>query len=182
MIEIKAKVREAKGKGAAHQARAAGQIPAVLYGGKTMNLLLTLDHKEAVAGLRKLADDSAVLSLTVEGGKKLGTYTVVTREVQRHFRDWKLQHVDFQKVNPDEVLTLEIPVVPSGNWDDQMAKGTVLLRRTLKLKGKAKNLPGAVRIPVDGLEEGQKVAVKDLKLPAGVEALISPEAVVIHKA
>lgn len=182
MIELKAKAREIKGKGAAHQTRAAGEIPAVLYGGKSTNILLTLNHKETALGLKKLADDSAVISLAVEGGKKPGTYTVVTREIQRHFRDWKLQHVDFQKVDPDEVLTLEIPVVPAGNWDDQMAKGSVLLHRTLKLKGKAKNLPGAVKVPVDGLEEGQKVAVKDLKLPTGVEALLSPEAVVIQKA
>ncbi|MGH8103531.1 MAG: 50S ribosomal protein L25 [bacterium] len=182
MIELKAKVREQKGKGAAHQARAAGEIPGVLYGGKSTNLMLSLNHKEVAEGLKKMADDSAILSLSVTGGKKPGSFTVITREVQRHFRDWKIQHVDFQKVDPDATITLDVPVVPVGDWTDQMGKGSILLHRTLKLKGKAKHLPGAIKVPVDTLEEGQKIAVKDLKLPEGVQALRSPEAVIIQKA
>ncbi|WP_348523761.1 50S ribosomal protein L25/general stress protein Ctc [Demequina litorisediminis] len=149
------------GKGHARRARAAGQVPAVLYGHGTDPVHLVLPGHATMMALK---NPNALLTLQFDGKEELA----VAKDVQRHPIKPVILHVDLLLVKKGEKIVVDVPVHIEG----ESAPGTIHFQEasTLQVLAEATHLPESFVVSIDGLEEGAKVLASDVKAPKGVEA------------
>ena len=115
---LAAETRSEFGKGFARRARKAGKIPAVLYGHGTDPRHLSLPAREFARVMKGGAN--TILTLEMEGG---ATELALPKSVVRHpLRDY-VEHVDLLLIRRGEKVTVDIPVVITG----EAASGTLVL-------------------------------------------------------
>jgi len=182
MLTLPAKKRTQTGKGSNRRLRAQGEIPGILYGKGIPPIPVSISANHLQEILSLLPREKSLFLLQIQSNGAVEEYPVVIREIQRHYLNWTLLHLDFYRVDPDEVIELEIPLLPEGNWEDAAGKGVRFTRYQIRVKGSARVLPGSIYVPVDTLQEGQKVYVRDLTFPEGVVPAISPDELVLLKA
>jgi len=157
--KIAAVSRTEFGKGAARRTRRAGLVPAVLYGHGTDPVHLSLPGHELLLALRVA---NAVLEISVDG---TGTQLALAKQVQRDPIRSDIEHVDLVIVRKGEKVTVEVALVVVGSVPaDRMV---LMDQQTIALEVEATHIPTSVEIDVTGLEIGDSIAAKDLKLPTG---------------
>jgi large subunit ribosomal protein L25 len=165
--KIAAVSRTEFGKGAARRTRRAGLVPAVRYGHGTEPAHLSLPGHELLLALRVA---NAVLEIAIDGG---GTQLALAKQVQRDPIRGDIEHVDLVIVRKGEKVTVEVQLVVVG---EHPADRMILMdQQTIALEVEATHIPTSVEIDVTGLEIGDTVAAKDLKLPQGAVFPGSPD-------
>ncbi|MFT4305360.1 MAG: 50S ribosomal protein L25/general stress protein Ctc [Microbacterium sp.] len=156
--KVDAQVRTQFGKGFARRLRAAGDIPAVLYGHGTDPQHLALPGHQVALLLRRA---NALLELNVEGTSQLA----LVKDVQKDPVRQVIEHVDLLVVNKGEKLQVEVPVVVVG----EPFAGTIanLDAATVLLEVEATHIPENIEVDVEGLEDGTHITAADLTLPRG---------------
>jgi large subunit ribosomal protein L25 len=171
-VRIDAEPRTEFGKGPSRRTRAAGRVPAVLYGHNSDPRHLTLPGHEVLLALR-----TANVLIRLEGLPG-GAQLALPKAVQRDPIKGNVEHVDLLVVRRGEKVTVEIPVAivgdigPDGLLDQQLVQITV--------EAEATHIPPAIEINVEGMAVGDSVHASDLKLPAGSTLAIEPEVLVLH--
>ncbi|AUH69749.1 MULTISPECIES: 50S ribosomal protein L25/general stress protein Ctc [Gordonia] len=170
--QLAAAVREEKGKGAARRARAAGQVPAVLYGHGTDPEHLLLPDRELAAILRANGVN-AVVELDIAGQKQLA----LTKQVDVHPIRNYIEHVDLLIVKRGEKVNVEVAILIEG----VAASGTLTIQdaSAVEVEAEALHIPENIVVDVHNLPAGTNVTAADLKLPAGVELITDPETLVV---
>src|SRR3984957_10803952 len=169
--ELKAEAREAKGKGAAFQARTKGQIPGIVYGGKDQPQTVTVDAHMLGRQIEAGAFLTTLLMLDV-GGKKT---RVIPRQLQLDPVSDRPVHVDFMRLAEGASVRLEIPVHFKGQGESPgLKKGGVLniVRHEMNVICPADNIPKSIDVDVSKLDINGTLHLSDLTLPAGVKVLI----------
>ncbi len=165
--KIAAVSRTEFGKGAARRTRRAGLVPAVLYGHGTDPVHLSLPGHELLLALRVA---NAVLEISIDGSK---TQLALAKQVQRDPIRSDIEHVDLVIVRKGEKVTVEVALVVVGSVPaDRMV---LMDQQTIALEVEATHIPTSVEIDVTGLEIGDSIAAKDLKLPQGAVFSGDPE-------
>ena len=156
--KVVAEVRDSFGKGAARKIRAAGKIPAVIYGHGTEPVHITVPAHQVGLLLRKA---NAVLDIDIEGKSQL----VLVKDVQKDPVLQIIEHLDLLVVRRGEKVQVEVPVHVEG----EPFSGTIAVLdiATIKLEVEATNIPERIVIDVTGAEEGTQYLAKDFVLPAG---------------
>ncbi len=170
-VRISAEPRDKFGKGAARQLRRDGKIPAVLYGHKEEALHLALPEHELFLALKT---PNVLLNLDLGGRSQLALPKAVQKDPVRR----TIEHVDLLLVRRGEKVTVEVPVVTTG---DVVAGG--LLEHTLttlSVEAEATHIPGSIEVSVEGIEIGGHVLAKEVALPRGASLVTDPEHVVVH--
>ncbi|UCM88521.1 50S ribosomal protein L25/general stress protein Ctc [Streptomyces marincola] len=171
-VKISAEPRSEFGKGAARRVRAAGRVPAVIYGHGAEPVHVTLPGHELMMALKT---PNVLITLDVEGRQELVIPKAVQREAIRGF----LVHIDLLTVKRGEKVTVEIPVQVEG----ELAPGGGVLEHVLNalpVEAEATHIPESVSVSVQGLEPGASVLAKDVTLPSGVSLAVDPEDVVVQ--
>ena len=101
--------RASTGKGAARKLRAAGRIPAILYGQGKQSVPLTLDPR-ALERVLKAGGANTLLDLTVEGRTDLGSPVALVKELQRHPIRGSILHADLYQVDLTKTVEVEVPI------------------------------------------------------------------------
>lgn len=97
IIHLKAEPRNDTGKGVARKLRAAGRLPAVVYGAGSEAASLSLDaHETRLAFPTVTAVREAVVHLHIEGAS--APVETVIRELQAHPYRPEILHIDFLRV------------------------------------------------------------------------------------
>ncbi|MEV5411466.1 50S ribosomal protein L25/general stress protein Ctc [Thermopolyspora sp. NPDC052614] len=170
-VRIKAEKRTRFGKGAARKIRREHKVPAVLYGHGTETRHLTLPGHDLMIALRT---PNVLIRLEGDGINEIALPKGVQRDPIKGF----LEHVDLLLVKRGERVTVELPVVVTGEpvsdgvLDQQMV--------TVSIEAEATHIPQNVEVNVDGFEIGHAVHASDLKLPTGATLLAEPDALVLH--
>ncbi len=171
-MELKAERREESGKGSARKLRAAGRIPAVLYGHGVEPLPVSVDAKELFHVLHGSAGSNVLVDLVVDGTEHLA----LPREIQRDLVRSRYVHIDFLAVRRDEKVEVSVPIRMVGESPGVKAGG-VLEHHLWELAVEC--LPGDVPEGLDAdiseLQVGDSLRVADLVLPSGVSILTPPE-------
>src|ERR1044072_6415118 len=108
-VRLAAESRTEFGKGAARRTRRAGKIPAVLYGHASDPKHLALPALEFARVVREHGQN-AVLTLDVDSKSELAlTKTVTTHPIKNY-----IENVDLLLVQRGEKVSVEVPVVLSG--------------------------------------------------------------------
>jgi len=174
--------RASTGKGVARKLRAAGRIPAVLYGQGKESVPLTIDPRALEKVLRS-GGANTLLDLTVEGRPELGSPVALVKELQRHPIRGTIVHADLYQVDLTRTVEVEVPVHLVGK-----AKGLDfggILEHSLRevaLECLPRSIPAAIEVDITNMELGDVIHVRDLVLPAGVSLLTDPDLGVVHVA
>ena len=168
--KVVAELREQFGKGAARKIRAAGKIPAVIYGHGTEPKHITLPAHQVGLLLRKA---NAILELDIAGTSEL----TLVKDVQKDPVAQIIEHIDLILVRRGEKVQVESPVhvegAPFGAGRAELDTGTLLI------EAEATNIPERVVVSVEGLEAGTHILAGAVALPAGAVLLTDPEALVV---
>lgn len=170
---INAELRDRAGKGTARATRRAGQIPAVIYGGKQPPVLLAINAKELEALSRKPGFFTHLFE--IKTGK--ATIQALARDAQRHPISEFLEHVDFLRVDPKTRIHVAIPV-KFVNTDKApgIKRGGVLnvVTHRIDMMVNASAIPESLLVDLSGLEINDSIHSTSLQLPAGT-SLVSKE-------
>ena len=168
---IKAESRTEFGKGAARRIRRDNKVPAVLYGHGTDPVHVTIPGHELMLALK---NSNALLSIEVSGDKHLALPKQVQRDPIRGY----IEHADLILVRRGEKVTVEVPLVVSG----EVISGSLVVTEynTISIEAEATHLPEAVELSVEGLDAGAQIHASDLALPDGVALQLDPETLVVN--
>jgi large subunit ribosomal protein L25 len=161
-----AEVRDATGKGAARKLRAAGRIPAVVYGRGTESRAISVDPKALVQLLQKGgAGMNTLIELSVDGTAK----TVLVKELQRDPVRGRPLHTDFYLVDLDQKVEVSVPIHLTGRAPG-VELGGILDHplREIELECLPRAIPESIDVDVSALDVGDSIHVRDLELPEGV--------------
>ncbi len=163
--ELKAVVRETKGRHAAKRLRNQNLLPAVIYREGKPGTNLTLEEKDWV---KVLASGQRVVTLKLEGGDR----QALIKDVQYDHLGNSTLHVDFNELKEGQKVRLAVGValkgVPKG-----ASKGGLLNHEmhTLHIECLPNQIPDKITIDVESMELDAMIHVRDVKMPEGVHAL-----------
>lgn len=168
--KVHAEVREQFGKGFARRLRAAGKIPAVIYGHGTEPVHVALPGHQVSLIIRRA---NALLELDIDGKDQLALVKDVQRDPVRQI----IEHIDLLVVKKGEKIQVDVPVIVTG----EPFAGTVanLDATSIAVEVEATHIPENVEVSVEGLEEGQHITAADVKLPKGATLLADPETLIV---
>lgn len=157
--------RDSFGKGAARKLRAAGKIPAVIYGHGTDPIHVALPGHEIGLILRK---SNQILDLDINGKSQLALVKDVQKDPVRQI----IEHIDLVVIRKGEKVIVDVPIHVTG----ETAPGTIynLDAPTISVEAEATHIPEYFTVDIEGREEGDHVYAKDITLITG-SALLSDE-------
>jgi large subunit ribosomal protein L25 len=173
-VRLAAEPRTEFGKGAARRTRRAGKIPAVLYGHGSDPKHLALPALEFARVVREHGQN-AVLTLDIDAS---GTELALTKTVTTHPIKNYIEHVDLLLVQRGEKVTVDIPVVITGD----AANGTLVNQEatTIQVDAEALHIPDEIQVSIEGATAGTQITAAQLTLPQGVDLAVDPETLVVN--
>ena len=169
-IKIAAQTRSGVGRTSVKKLRAAGQVPAVIYGSTQPSTNIQIGDREMREVLKHATGEHFLVELEIADGASVSHKLALVQEVQHHAVRSTILHVDFHAVAADEKLHAEIPVETTGesvgvkNYGGRLE---VLLHK-VEVECLPKDLPELIRLDVTAMRVGDAVHLRDLQLPAGV--------------
>lgn len=172
-ITINTELRERTGTRFAQRLRKTGRLPGVIYGQDDAPTSISLDEKEV---LEHLQAGARVVSLTVGGNSE----TCLVKDLQFGYLGDNVIHIDFARVNLDQVVTVNVPVNTFGAPKLASEIGAMLevIRNEIEVECKVSDIPTEIR--VDITEMGEALTVGDIDYPAGVKPMLEPEKHIVH--
>jgi large subunit ribosomal protein L25 len=170
------------GNGAVRTLRAAGRIPAILYGQGKDSVPLTLDPR-ALDLVLKTGGANTLLDITVEGRTDLGSPVALVKELQRHPIRGTILHADLYQVDLTKTVEVEVPIHLLGKAKGIDFGGIVEHSlREVALECLPRSIPASIEVDITNMEIGDVIHVRDLALPAGVSLMSDPDLGVVHVA
>lgn len=168
--KVTAELRENFGKGFARRLRAAGQIPAVLYGHGTDPVHVALPGHQISLIIRR---SNALLELDIAGTPALA----IVKDVQKDPVRQIIEHIDLLVVKKGEKILVDVPITLVG----ESAPGTIanLDAVSLAVEAEATHIPQKFEVSIEGLEEGAHITAADVKLPKGTTLAADPDVLIV---
>jgi large subunit ribosomal protein L25 len=171
-VRLSVEPRTEFGKGAARRTRRAGKIPAVLYGHGSDPRHFALPAIEFARVVRENGSN-AVITLDLEGSDELAlTKTIVVHPLKNY-----IEHVDLLVVKRGEKITVDIPVVVTGN----PGPGGLVRQDvdTLQVEVEALHIPDQFEVSIEGAAIGTQILASQVELPQGAVLITDPESLVV---
>lgn len=169
---LNAEERTRAGKGAARAARRAGNVPAVVYGGKEQPLLINLDPKVLSAELRRPGFFSTQYMIKVGDVEQ----RALARDIQLHPMTDAPLHVDFLRVTDRTRVNVAVAVQFVGEEESPgLRRGGVLniVRHEIEVIAAAGSIPDQIVVSLDGKDINDSVHISEVDLPNGVVPTIT---------
>ncbi|MFA5388710.1 MAG: 50S ribosomal protein L25 [Candidatus Omnitrophota bacterium] len=179
-VELKAGIREEKGKEKNKRLRATGLVPGVVYRKGEPSLSLKIDSKSLAKTLHTDAGENVIIKLFVEGDKKKKERIVVIKELQKDPVKDILVHVDLNEISLTETLKVKVPLMAKGEAIGVKQEGGVLqhVMWEVEVECLPTNIPDKIDADVTNLAIGGTISLKDIPAPEGVKILGDPESIV----
>lgn len=177
-IPLSVKTRVATGKGGARQLRAAGSIPATLYGVNTAPATLVVNRHEFSNALHKSSSENVIVDLTVEGASKIELALV--KDVQHDPVSGDVIHVDFQHISADRPIRVTVPIRVIGVSDGVKNFGGILQHsaREVEVEALPADIPDHIDLDVTNLGIHQAIHARDIALE-GVTIVTSADQTIV---
>jgi large subunit ribosomal protein L25 len=172
---IQAAPRDRTGSRYSKRLRAAGRLPAVIYGHGSDPLSVHVDEKITITALKK---GLHVMNLEIEGK---GTETCLVKDLQFGFMGDDVIHMDLARVNLDEIVTVTVSLEFFGAPEAAKKSGTVVVHELadIQVRCKVRDIPEHVRVDMTTMT-GETFTAGDLKFASGVELATDPHAVIVR--
>jgi large subunit ribosomal protein L25 len=171
-VILNASPRALSRRAGAKALRAAGRIPAVIYGRQAAAQNLEVNAKEMEDLIHHSVSENLLVDLAIKDDARPKRLALV-QEVQHYALTGKVLHVDFHEVAENEKVTILVPVETSGEAEGVKTDGGVLEHVLFKIKvrGLPKDLPEVITVDVSHLKIGQAIHLGDIKAPENTEIL-----------
>lgn len=181
-LTIEVHERPGRGSGASRKLRAAGKIPAVVYGGGRESIAIEVDAHALHELLRKSGSEHAIFLLKL-GDTGKSRHTMI-RDLDIDPISRRIRHVDFQRVNLKESVRVSVPIELIGTPDGVKNEGGVLdfITREVEIESLPGQIPPHLELDVSELNIGQHLEAGSLTLPEGVELLEDLDRVLVSVA
>ena len=174
--QLQATHRTGTGKSVTRKLRAAGRIPAIVYGKGGEPVLISLDPVELIKALDPEKKSNTLIALTIGGGGGDGAkqeLTVMLRDWQTNTQRGDVTHADFVRVKLDQDVHATVPLVVIGKAEGVKLGGTLhMVIRSLEIACTPDKIPVKIEVNVEKLGMGDSIKVGDLTLTAGVRPLV----------
>lgn len=166
-VVLEVEARENAGKGFARRLRAAGKVPAVVYGKGMEATMISVDPKALQKAVSGEAGWNTLLTLS---GAGLDKKVVVLKDAQLHALRRDMLSVDLHAINLKEKGHFMVPVTVVGiSRGQKMGGSTQLIRKELEVVCLPTQVPQTIEVNIEALEIGDTVHIEDVTAPAGVE-------------
>lgn len=180
-IRIDATPRDTRGKGAARRMRAAGQLPAVIYGhGVPESTAVTVDPRALEKALGNPKGVNAIFEAFLGDDT---SYRVFVRQIQRDPVSRAIKHIDLVAPNLDKAQDFIVPLVFTGRSVGVQTGGRMRTPyREVKLHCRPEDVPANITIDVTPLDHNDLIMASQLPLPEGVTPVFTRDYVVVKVA
>ncbi len=174
-VTLNAEKRTEAGKGVARKLRAAGRIPAVVYGQGEPAQPLSVDAHEADLLFHRISVENTIVDLEIEGEN--AAVPTLVRDVQVHPFKPNILHIDFYKIEKGVEVEVDVPLVLTGEAPGIKLQGGRLQQiiHDLPVACIPSKIPDEIVYDISGMHTGDVAHVSDLDLPEGVQPTIDPE-------
>lgn len=172
-VRLAAKVRTEFGKGGARRTRRAGMIPAVIYGHGADPQHVSLPAREFSLAVKR-GGANVLVTLDIEGTNQM----VLPKAIQRHPIKGEFEHVDLLAVRLGEKVTIDIPLVVTGD----IAPGGLLAQEhtSVTVEAEATHIPTEIAVSVEGMQIGSHITAGELTLPEGSSLVTDPDTLLLN--
>jgi large subunit ribosomal protein L25 len=176
-MQIEVQPREQTGKNANRRSRAAGQIPAVVYGGGKESVAIEINRKTLLDTLKGHSGENPIFLLKL--GDKERHAMIRNMEVDPVSR--QVIHIDFQRVMMDQKVRVTVPIELTGTAVGVKTEGGMLdfVTREVHIECLPGEIPKHIDVDVTNVHVGQHIEAKDIQLPQGVILLDDPDRVIV---
>jgi len=167
-VELNVEIREKSGKGVARKLRAAGKLPAVVYGKELGSAAIVVDPKELETAISGEAGLNTLI--TLKGATELAGKVVILKNADVHAIRRNMISADFHAINLTEKASFMVPINIVGTAIGQNEGGTLqLVRNELEVLCLPTQVPQVIDIDVTALEIGDTIHIEEVVAPAEVE-------------
>ena len=171
-VRLSVEPRTEFGKGAARRTRRAGKIPAVLYGHGTDPRHLSLPALE-FARVVRVNGSNAVLTLDIDNSVELAlTKTIVVHPLRNY-----IEHVDLLVVKQGEKITVDVPVVITG--EPRSGSLVTVNLDAVQVEVEALHIPEQFVVSIAGAGPGTMITASAIELPEGATLVTDPDLLVV---
>ena len=165
---LSAEARTGTGKGVARKLRAAGRIPAVVYG---KGLEARAIHVDPVLLDKLLHSSGAGLNTLIDLDLEGSSEKVLLKSLQREPVNGAFLHADFHQVDLSQTVTVSVPLHFVGRPRGVELDGGLLDHpvREIELECLPTAIPESIEVDVSGIGLNEALHVSDLVLPPDTE-------------
>ncbi len=177
---VVAKPREGKfNKNAARRVRAAGKIPAVLYGSGQDPIAIEVEPKQISRILYSETGHNTIFDVEIAGHTAAKAMIV---DWQREPINDALIHIDLKRIALDKVLHVKVGIKLLGIPVGVKSSGGILdqVMRQVEIECLPQHIPSHIDLDVSGLEMFGVLRVSDLPHSENIKFLSAPDATVAH--
>jgi large subunit ribosomal protein L25 len=177
-ITINVEKREETGKGAARSLRRKDIVPGILYRGGG-SLPIKLPKKEVMQFINTTSGQQVMVNLHFNDGE---SKLALIKEFQVDPMRRELLHADFFEVSLTEKLKVNVHISVTGEPIGVKRDSGILQYhlREIEIECLPDKVPGHVDIDASGLEIGQALHVRDLKLGEDIRVITDPGEVIVN--
>ena len=176
--------RNTKGKNEARRLRAAGRIPATVYGAQKIGDApapesVSVDPKPFLRILHSASGFNTLITLKVEGGSEA---RVLAKNVQLDPITHHPLHADFFRVNMDRKIKVTVPITLRGESRGVKQDGGVLdfVHREIEVEVLPGNIPDTIEVDITNLGINDAVHVRDLAADAAWAPVTDADLMILH--
>ena len=165
--------RTITGKAVSHLRRD-GLLPAVVFGHGLESTSVSVDAHEFDL-LRRKTSSNTLVDLSIDGGK---AQPVLVHGVQLHRVTQRPLHADLFLVTMTEELTVDVPLVATGESEAVKVHGGTLLHpiEHVRIRALPDHLPTSISYDIASiLTFDDVIRLRDLEIPSDVTLLTDPE-------
>jgi large subunit ribosomal protein L25 len=179
-IELTVEKRSTRGKNEARRSRAAGKIPAVVYGAGKPTVEVAVDRKALSDVFREGAGENAIFLLKLEGTDQ--SRHAMIKELQRDPLSRKTQHIDFMRVLMDAKIRVKVGIEVVGSAVGVRTEGGILdiVTREVEIECLPGNIPEHIPVDVTELAIGDLIRLADIRPVEGVTIVDDAHKVLVH--
>jgi len=165
-------LRSDTGKGASRRLRHADRVPAIIYGAGKEPTMLTLGHDAMTHACEDEAFFAHILTIEVDGDSE----QVIIKDLQRHPAKLQIMHADFQRVDANKAIHVNIPLhFINEETSVAIKSGAIIAHEVTELEISClpADLPEFIEVDIANLEVGQSIHLSEIQMPEGVTSIAS---------
>jgi large subunit ribosomal protein L25 len=178
-ITIAAASRSSRGKNEARRLRAAGSMPAIIYGSGKDPVAVAVSPKEVNTILHSSTGHNTIFDVAVDSA---AAEPMMVVDWLYHPVKGNLLHVDLLRIDLEKPIHVKVPVHLHGEAKGVKLQGGLLdlVTREVEIECLPNDIPEAFDITVTDLMINQSVRASDLPLSASAKLLTVADAVIVH--
>ena len=178
-ITVAAEVRTSRGKNEAHRTRAAGQIPAVVYGAHQDPVSIAVSPREILRIVRSNTGFNTIFNLAITGGE---TTPVMVVDQQVDPIRGTLLHADLKRIDLTKRIRVTVPVHTHGEPKGVKVQGGLLevITRSVEIECLPDEIPEGFTVDVTELMIGQSKRASDVGVAGSMKLISDPATVIAH--